>query len=156
MIITETWSEKLFCNENSVSDRIQRFKDYKIILCIDLSVWKELSDYDQYSFARHAFDSLFKDEYESQKFYTFMLLIVKHSSISFSLTRLIIIIHWQWILDINQKDKLTKATDEIFIFSIKETLSNNYQSIIKALSNNDIRRGIKSTNNTLWSINCTQ
>ena len=46
------------------------FKIYKIILCIDISVWKELSDYDQYSFARHAFDSLFKDEYESQKFYT--------------------------------------------------------------------------------------
>ena len=64
-------------------------KDYKIILCIDISVWKELSDYDQYSFPRHAFDSSFQDEYESQKFYTFMLLIVKHSSISFSLTRTI-------------------------------------------------------------------
>ena len=66
-------------------------KDYKIILCIDISVWKVLSDYDQYSFPRHAFNSLFWDEYESQKLYTFMFLIVKHSSISFSLTRLVMI-----------------------------------------------------------------
>ena len=108
------------------------FKIYKIILCIDISVWKELSDYNQYSFARHAFKSLFQDEYESQTFYTFMLLIVKHSSISFSLTRLIIII----LFIGNEFQISTKKTSLLklltrYLFSASKKL---YQITIKVSS----------------------
>lgn len=111
-------------------------KDYKIILCIDISVWKVLSDYDQYSFPRHAFNSLFQDEYESQKFYTFMLLIVKHSSISFSLTRLIstiisklIFIGNEFQISTKKKSLLKLLTRYLFLASKKL-----YQITIKVSS----------------------
>ena len=112
-------------------------KDYKIILCIDISVWKELSDYDQYSFPRHAFDSSFQDEYESQKFYTFMLLIVKHSSISFSLSTIeistiiskLIFIGNEFQISTKKKSLLKLLTRYLFLASKKL-----YQITIKVSS----------------------
>ena len=112
-------------------------KDYKIILCIDISVWKVLSDYDQYSFPRHAFDSSFQDEYESQKFYTFMLLIVKHSSISFSLSTIeistiiskLIFIGNEFQISTKKKSLLKLLTRYLFLASKKL-----YQITIKVSS----------------------
>ena len=76
-----------------------------------------------------------KDEYKSKNIYVFMLLIMKHSSISISLIRMVRLnlaplfcfmyashIDWQYIWDDKQKEKLKKLSTRCF-FNIKDSLS---------------------------------